>query len=228
VAKAQTALAEARAAAATARRDAEARRLAETKASDEARRASQAANGAVSAVLAYGVATGASAAKDAEQRLASEGQRAAEALRRAEQAVKAADDTVRMAAVQPSPPPAPVLPKVAQQTPPQPATVEKRPSTRNLAPAPVPPVATQASAKPRQAKVRRVAAARTQPACRNAGQRIRLPGWYVIRGGDTLWNVAFRHYGEGGRYGLIHKSNVRRIANADVIRPCQRIWLPRR
>ena len=63
--------------------------------------------------------------------------------------------------------------------------------------------------------------------CRErAGREASLPGIYIVKPGDTLWGIADRHYGKGARYTRIHRANLKRIPDADVIRPCQRIWIP--
>jgi nucleoid-associated protein YgaU len=62
--------------------------------------------------------------------------------------------------------------------------------------------------------------------CRLTSRKVSLPGWYRVRRGDTLWSIAARHYGDGRRYGLIFTTNRRRIEDADLIYPCQRIYLP--
>lgn len=63
--------------------------------------------------------------------------------------------------------------------------------------------------------------------CRMAGNRVKLPGWYVVKRGDTLWKIAARHYGKGQRYPVIYRANVRRIADPNIIVRCQRIYLPK-
>lgn len=48
----------------------------------------------------------------------------------------------------------------------------------------------------------------------------------IIRRGDTLWEIASRHYGEGYRYTRIYGSNKGQIRNPNLIYPDQRIILP--
>ncbi|MBO0742826.1 MAG: LysM peptidoglycan-binding domain-containing protein [Hyphomicrobiaceae bacterium] len=62
--------------------------------------------------------------------------------------------------------------------------------------------------------------------CETAGAAIALPGWYVVKEGDTLWSIAERHYGAGRRYKRIYAANRRRIRSAHWIEPCQRVYLP--
>jgi nucleoid-associated protein YgaU len=67
----------------------------------------------------------------------------------------------------------------------------------------------------------------TAGTCRAAGAKARLPGWYVVRKGDTLWRIAERHYGSGKRYKRIAAANRARLRRgADWIVPCQRLYLP--
>jgi len=64
--------------------------------------------------------------------------------------------------------------------------------------------------------------------CEAGRERVKVPGWYVVKSGDTLWAIAARHYGAGWRYERIYAANRRRIDSADEIRPCQRVYLPRK
>jgi hypothetical protein len=52
-------------------------------------------------------------------------------------------------------------------------------------------------------------------------------GWYVVRGGDTLWRIAQAHYGNGRAWRRILDANRPRISDPDRIYACQRIYLPR-
>lgn len=62
--------------------------------------------------------------------------------------------------------------------------------------------------------------------CGRAGREITPPGTYVVAVGDTLSEIAERHYGTARRMGRIVKANRRKIGDPDLIRPCQRIYLP--
>lgn len=62
--------------------------------------------------------------------------------------------------------------------------------------------------------------------CARAGRDIRPPGTYVIGSGDTLSEIAERHYGTARRMWRIVKANRRKLRDPDFIRVCQRIWLP--
>ncbi len=81
-------------------------------------------------------------------------------------------------------------------------------------------------AKQRRGGMRRVAAHRVHR-CAQAGRRGPLPGWYVVAKGDTLWQIARRHYGSGRRYVRIAAANRHRLRGRDRIVPCQRLFLPR-
>jgi nucleoid-associated protein YgaU len=48
----------------------------------------------------------------------------------------------------------------------------------------------------------------------------------VVRRGDTLWQIARRHYGSGMKYTQIFDSNRKQIRNPDLIYPKQRFKLP--
>lgn len=63
-------------------------------------------------------------------------------------------------------------------------------------------------------------------ACRRAGQRVSMPGIYVVRDGDTLSEIVELHYGDVGRLRRVLRANRGRIGDPDMIRPCQRIRLP--
>lgn len=61
--------------------------------------------------------------------------------------------------------------------------------------------------------------------CARAGRQIRPPGTYVVGNGDTLSEIAERHYGSSRRLVRILRAN-RKIRDPDLIRVCQRIRLP--
>jgi nucleoid-associated protein YgaU len=63
--------------------------------------------------------------------------------------------------------------------------------------------------------------------CRKAGVEVEGAGWYVVQAGDTLWSIAERHYGDGEAYRRILRANWQRIADADNLQPCQRLYIPR-
>ncbi len=64
--------------------------------------------------------------------------------------------------------------------------------------------------------------------CRKRSRwRVKLPGKYVVRRGDSLWRIARRHYRRGRRYRIIYRANRRKIRNPHLIYPCQRFDIPR-
>lgn len=70
-------------------------------------------------------------------------------------------------------------------------------------------------------------AIRRRDRCRDAGAGIAPPGWYVVKRGDSLWRIAFRHYYRGRLYHAVYDRNIDRIDDPDLIFPCQRVYLPR-
>jgi nucleoid-associated protein YgaU len=65
------------------------------------------------------------------------------------------------------------------------------------------------------------------PSCRRAGVPVRRGGWYVVQRGDTLWHIAELHYGYGEAYPRIRRANRESVPDADLIYPCQRLYIPR-
>jgi LysM domain-containing protein len=68
---------------------------------------------------------------------------------------------------------------------------------------------------------------RPSTSCRRAGVPVRRGGWYVVQKGDTLWRIAEAHYGYGEAYLRLHRANRERVPEADLIYPCQRLYIPR-
>ena len=52
------------------------------------------------------------------------------------------------------------------------------------------------------------------------------PSVIIIRRGDTLWQIAERHYGSGARYTQIFQNNREQIRNPNRIYPNQRVTVP--
>jgi nucleoid-associated protein YgaU len=63
--------------------------------------------------------------------------------------------------------------------------------------------------------------------CAAAGNAVDLPGWYVVKEGDTLWSIAHRHYGAGWQYKRIFAANRKRVRKPHWIYPCQKLYLTR-
>lgn len=185
-----------------ARRVAEAQKTADAKKADEARIA---------------VAKQAEDARRAEEaRRAAEAQKAAEAKREEERSVAAADR-------KPAQTKAPETPQ-ARAAPSRKRAAKKGRSSRKLAVAANRKRARK-TASATTGKGRRKKAA--EFSCRMAGNRTNVPGWYIVRRGDTLWKIAARHYGKGRRNPAIYRANTRRIADPHRLVRCQRIYLPK-
>ena len=64
--------------------------------------------------------------------------------------------------------------------------------------------------------------------CRAAGRLVTPPAHYVVKRGDSLWRISERHYRKGRYYRVIYRANRGRIADPQLIYPCQRFFLPLR
>ena len=62
--------------------------------------------------------------------------------------------------------------------------------------------------------------------CRYAGQKLKRR--YVVARGDSLWRISEKYYNRGSKYPRIYKANRDRIADPDLIYPCQRFRVPKR
>lgn len=51
-------------------------------------------------------------------------------------------------------------------------------------------------------------------------------GYYVVRSGDSLWSIAKKYYGDGGKYTKIYNANKEKIKNASLIYPGQKLVIP--
>ena len=65
-----------------------------------------------------------------------------------------------------------------------------------------------------------------RPRCHAAGQVVQGGGWYVVRHGDTLWNIAEAHYGDGRAWRRVLRANWRTVPDASCIYACQRLYIP--
>ncbi len=61
----------------------------------------------------------------------------------------------------------------------------------------------------------------------SAGAARDIPSVIVVRSGDTLWQIAQRHYGDGAKYTQIFRGNRNQIRNPNLIFPDQRFEMPR-
>lgn len=64
--------------------------------------------------------------------------------------------------------------------------------------------------------------------CSGAGRDVDLPATYVVKRGDTLWDISRRHYDKGLRFEKIVRANQDKIGSPDLIYPCQKFFLPGR
>jgi hypothetical protein len=67
---------------------------------------------------------------------------------------------------------------------------------------------------------------RRPASCERAGQPAPRGTWYVVQKGDTLWRIAEVHFGYGEAYLRLQRANSARVADADRIYPCQRLYIP--
>lgn len=65
-------------------------------------------------------------------------------------------------------------------------------------------------------------------ACRFAGRKAAGRQRYTVAKGDSLWRISEKHYDAGARYPRIYRANRDRIADPDLIYPCQKFRVPRR
>jgi len=65
------------------------------------------------------------------------------------------------------------------------------------------------------------------PDCRRAGVPVDGAGWYVVAAGDTLWRIAWVHYGNSRGWRRILSANAEAIFDPDLIYACQRLFIPR-
>ena len=64
--------------------------------------------------------------------------------------------------------------------------------------------------------------------CARAGRSVDLPAMYVVKSGDTLWDISRRYYDKGYKFEKIVRANSAKIESPDMIFPCQKIYLPGR
>ena len=51
-------------------------------------------------------------------------------------------------------------------------------------------------------------------------------GYHVVKGGDTLWAIAKKYYGNGSQYTNIANANKDKIKNPNLIYPGQKLVIP--
>ena len=51
-----------------------------------------------------------------------------------------------------------------------------------------------------------------------------MPGWYIVKPGDSYWSIADAHYKKPIRWRKVQRANKRRTT---LIHPCQRLYIPR-
>jgi nucleoid-associated protein YgaU len=64
--------------------------------------------------------------------------------------------------------------------------------------------------------------------CSRAGQEVEVPAIYVVKSGDTLWDISRRYYDKGIRFEKIVRANHDKIESPSRIYPCQKFFLPGR
>lgn len=64
--------------------------------------------------------------------------------------------------------------------------------------------------------------------CSGAGRNVEVPAIYVVKSGDTLWDISRRYYDKGIRFEKIVRANQDKIESPDLIYPCQKFFLPGR
>ena len=64
--------------------------------------------------------------------------------------------------------------------------------------------------------------------CSRAGRDVEVPAIYVVKSGDTLWDISRRYYDKGIRFEKIVRANQDKILSPDLIYPCQKFFLPGR
>ncbi len=64
--------------------------------------------------------------------------------------------------------------------------------------------------------------------CARAGRDVDVPAIYVVKSGDTLWDISRRYYDKGIRFEKIVRANQDKIDSPDLIYPCQKFFLPGR
>jgi nucleoid-associated protein YgaU len=66
----------------------------------------------------------------------------------------------------------------------------------------------------------------TRQASADAAQDPQKGNVVIVRAGDTLWQIAQRHYGDGAKFTQIFQNNRDQIRNPNWIYPAQKFELP--
>jgi len=82
-----------------------------------------------------------------------------------------------------------------------------------------------AASKPATATKPGAPAATTGGAPSGAGEN-RYTQWYEVKSGDTLWEIAKEHYGDGNLYTEIFKANQDVLTDPDKIKVGQKLRIP--
>ena len=107
-------------------------------------------------------------------------------------------------------------------------TIESMPNVNSVqnniviaapAPEPVPEVAAEPEVTAEETKAEAEAATPVENA--EGGERT-----YTVESGDTLWAIAQKMYGSGGKYMKIFEANTSILDNPDKIRPGQKLVIP--
>jgi hypothetical protein len=64
--------------------------------------------------------------------------------------------------------------------------------------------------------------------CGASGRLVESTSIYVVKSGDTLWDISRRYYDRGSAFGKIVRANEARLSDPDLIFPCQKVYLPGR
>src|SRR5262245_8457340 len=150
----------------------------------------------------------------------------AAALDAGEAPEEAAAARKREDAAPPAPAPAPPVPPPSEPRGGQEAKIPDAHADKQAAAAPSPAILPQ-RLQSGVAQAASGAAGSGSDRCQLAGVEAEVPGWYVVKKGDTLWAIAKRHYGAGARYRGIFEANRGQLKKGpDWILPCQRLYLP--
>ena len=224
----------------------EAKRIAAAKAAEDAQRLT-AAKVAQEAKAAQQTRLQAQAVKNAEAKRSADERAAADVKRRAIDLAEAASRMViavpsgsggnaplpplPSVSTRPGPPPAAATPRFGEASPPPPprARIAKatekpgsalEPSSRSALGLPQPvktPLSRKGSLAPQHANNK-------AGQCRLAGRKVIPPAYYIVETGDSLWDIAEKHYKDASKVRVLERAN--NLGDEDLIQPCQRVYVP--